>query len=97
MKNLALNLHSKMMGSYYLVLGESLRLQLEAIMTENHVGICSEHEHDWCAIPLHEDEQICAKCGEITRSQTSDSFADVQPNPKQVKKSKKKRLARANG
>lgn len=65
-------------------------------MAENHVGICSEHEHDWCPIPLHEDEQICAKCGEIMRTETADSLPAVNRSPKKVKKSKRKRLVRAN-
>jgi hypothetical protein len=38
-------------------------------MLENHAGVCSEHEHDWCAIPLHEEAQICARCGQIEESQ----------------------------
>lgn len=42
-------------------------------MLENHVGDCSEHEHDWCTIPLHEDAQICARCGQIKESQLSDT------------------------
>jgi hypothetical protein len=36
---------------------------------ENHIGVCLDHEHDWCAIPLHEDAQICARCGEIMQPQ----------------------------
>ncbi len=42
-------------------------------MLENHVGVCSEHEHDWCAIPLHEEAQICARCGQIKESQISNA------------------------
>jgi hypothetical protein len=42
-------------------------------MLENHVGVCLEHDHDWCAIPLHEEEQICARCGQIKEGQISDS------------------------
>ena len=43
------------------------------IMLETHVGDYLKHEHDWCAIPLHEDAQICASCGQIKESQISDS------------------------
>ena len=42
-------------------------------MMEKYIGVCLDHEHDWCAIPLHEDAQICARCGEIRQSQMSDS------------------------
>jgi hypothetical protein len=46
-------------------------------MLENHAGVCLEHEHNWCAIPLHEDAQICAKCGQIRESHLSD-FCDTE-------------------
>jgi Fe2+ or Zn2+ uptake regulation protein len=42
------------------------------MMLENHVGVCEENEHDWCAIPLHEEAQICARCGQIKESQLSE-------------------------
>lgn len=42
------------------------------------VSVCSDHEHDWCAIPLHEDAQICAKCGEIMQPAASDSSEIVE-------------------
>ncbi len=48
-------------------------------MLENPVGVCLEHEHEWCAIPLHEDAQICARCGEIREPQTSDSYDTQGP------------------
>ena len=41
---------------------------------EKYIGVCLEHEHDWCVIPLHEDEQICARCGEIMQTQMTDAF-----------------------
>lgn len=41
-------------------------------MMENHVCVCLEQDHDWCAIPLHEDAQICAKCGEIRQPLTAE-------------------------
>jgi hypothetical protein len=34
---------------------------------------CLDHEHDWCAIPLHEDAQICARCGEIRQPEIANS------------------------
>lgn len=42
-------------------------------MMEIHDSSCLDHKHDWCAIPLHEDAEICAKCGEIRQPQPSDS------------------------
>ena len=41
---------------------------------ENYIGVCLEHEHDWCVIPLHEDAQICARCGEIMPTQITDAL-----------------------
>jgi hypothetical protein len=41
---------------------------------ENYIGGCSEHEHDWSVIPLHEDAQICARCGKIMQTQETDDF-----------------------
>jgi hypothetical protein len=43
------------------------------MMLENHIGVCLEHEHEWCAIPLHEEAQICARCGQIKESQLSEA------------------------
>jgi hypothetical protein len=42
-------------------------------MLKNHVGACSEDEHVWCAIRLHEEVQICARCGQIEEWQLSDA------------------------
>jgi hypothetical protein len=42
-------------------------------MLENRISVSSEHEHDWCAIPLHEEAQICARCGQIQESQIADA------------------------
>ena len=48
-------------------------------MIENHAGVCLDHEHDWCSIPLHEDVQICAKCGEIKEPPLSDPSEASDP------------------
>ena len=42
-------------------------------MMEIPSNTCLDHEHDWCAIPLHEDAEICANCGEIRQPQPDDS------------------------
>lgn len=46
-------------------------------MMDNHVGVCLDHEHDWCDIPLHEDAQICARCGEIRHPQISEASSET--------------------
>jgi hypothetical protein len=44
---------------------------------ESYIGSCSEHEHEWCVIPLHEDAQICARCGKIIPTQETDDFEET--------------------
>ena len=41
---------------------------------DKYIGVCLDHEHDWCVVPLHEDAQICARCGEIMQTQMTDAF-----------------------
>ena len=47
-------------------------------MMENHVCVCLEQDHDWCAIPLHEDAQICSICGEIMQLEEEESAEHIE-------------------
>jgi hypothetical protein len=47
-------------------------------MMDNPIGSCLDHEHDWCVIPLHEDAEICVKCGEIRHPETADSSEAIE-------------------
>ncbi len=42
-----------------------------------YIESCLDHEHDWCEIPLHEDAQVCARCGKIMQTQETDGFEEA--------------------
>jgi hypothetical protein len=48
-------------------------------MIENHTDRCLDHEHEWCEIPLHEDAQVCAQCGEIREMVSASTSAESLP------------------